>query len=644
MIEKRIHLLTSQLANQIAAGEVIERPASVVKELLENSLDAKADSIEIEIEKGGSQRIRILDNGSGIHKDDLSLSLSRHATSKIRSLEDLEHIASLGFRGEALASISSVARVTLSSKTKNETSGWQIQSDGHTISSTPLPVAHPPGTTIEVCDLFFNTPARRKFLRSEQTEYGHIDEVVKRIALSHFQVGFTLRHNKKQILQLRPALDDGSKQQRVASICGQTLIDNALYLEMEAANLRLWGWISLPTFSRSQADLQYFYVNGRMVRDKLVNHAVKQAYHDVLFHGRHPAFILFLELDPNLVDVNAHPTKHEVRFRESRLVHDFIFRNIQKAIAEIRPSTQTVAAKSSEPTPNSLRRAPTQQVIPLQVKEQMAVYEALHGVGTTLPSIATQFGEKQNLTTNLSPLRNDEFSLQSLPDGELNLSFSQPSPTESEVNLSSPNLSHQGSDKPNIEGALGNAIAQLHGVYILAENAVGLVLVDIHAAHERITYERLKTEHESTSINTQTLLIPITITLSEKEATLAEQNIEIFKQTGFDLERFGPETMVLREVPALLADCDLNQLICDVIADLNEHANSTRIQEKKHEILSSIACHGSVRANRHMTIPEMNALLRAMEQTERSGQCNHGRPTWFQFSMTELDHLFLRGR
>lgn len=628
MNENRIHLLTPQLANQIAAGEVIERPASVVKELLENSLDAKADLIEIEIEKGGSQRIKIFDNGRGIHKDDLTLSLSRHATSKIRNLDDLEHIASLGFRGEALASISSVARVTLSSKTTDATSGWQIKSDGHSLSPTPLPVAHPQGTTLEICDLFFNTPARRKFLRTEQTEYGHIDEVVKRIALSCFEVGFTLHHNKRQIFQLRPAKDENIKQQRVANICGQPFIENALYLEMEAAGLRLWGWISLPTFSRSQADLQYFYVNGRMVRDKSVNHAIKQAYHDVLFQGRHPAFVLFLELDPNLVDVNAHPTKHEVRFRESRLIHDFIFRNIQKALADIKipanpsfskvgieeskiPSTSPLSKRGigeesfsmkgteevSPPKGKTIGQHPTQQSIPMQVMEQMAVYGELHAVG----------GSRGGVDSSIKESNIDQQS--------------------------------QGN-----EFALGSALAQLHGVYILAENTAGLVLVDIHAAHERITYERLKTAHQSATISTQTLLIPITITISEKEANLAEQNIELFRQTGFDLERFGPETFVLRKVPALLADCDLNQLICDVIADLNEHANSMRIQEKKYEILSSIACHGSIRANRRMTIPEMNALLRAMEQTERSGQCNHGRPTWFQFSMAELDNLFLRGR
>ncbi len=638
MKENRIHLLTTQLANQIAAGEVIERPASVVKELLENCLDAKADLIDIEIDKGGSQRIKISDNGCGIHKDDLMLSLSRHATSKIRLLDDLEHIASLGFRGEALASISSVARVTLTSRTLDETTAWQIQSDGQTISSTPLPAAHPPGTTIEVCDLFFNTPARRKFLRTEQTEYSHIDEVVKRIALSCFNVGFTLQHNKKQILQLRPALDETIKQQRVASICGQNFIDNALYIEMEAADMRLWGWISLPTFSRSQADLQYFYVNGRMVRDKLVNHAIKQGYHDVLFHGRHSAFVLFLELNPSLVDVNAHPTKHEVRFRESRLVHDFIFRHIQKAIAEIKPSAQTAVTKIPQQSPNGKQasyQAPRQHPIPMQVREQMAVYGELinpHGA-----SADPRHPHPQPLSPRFAP-----------GEGSKNID-----PRDGFSSLPSPacgrGVGGEGVadlQEVSAEQPLGHAVAQLHGVYILAENIHGLVLVDIHAAHERITYEKLKKAHQTANIATQTLLIPLSIAVSEKEANLAEQNIDLFKQTGFDLERLGPDTIVLRQVPALLANCDLSQLVSDVIADLNEHehANSTRIQEKGDEILSSIACHGSVRANRHMTIPEMNALLREMEQTERSGQCNHGRPTWLQLTMTELDKLFLRGR
>lgn len=617
-MNQRIQLLPPQLANQIAAGEVIERPASVVKELIENSLDAGSKNLEIDIDKGGMQRIRIRDDGHGIHKDDLALSLSRHATSKIRNLDDLENIMSLGFRGEALASISSVSRLTLSSCVANETSGWQIKVDDHYMDLTPTPVAHPQGTTIEICDLFFNTPARRKFLRTEQTEFGHLEEVIKRLALSNFDVGITLRHNKRVVQQLRPALDETIKEQRIASICGQAFIENALYIDMPAAGLRVWGWMSLPTFSRSQADLQYFYVNGRMVRDKLVSHAVKQAYQDVLFHGRHPAFVLFLELDPTAVDVNAHPTKHEVRFRESRLIHDFIYRSLKSAIAEIKPETvlenKTNKASAVVAEPIAKEIPPTQTsfnnfyqkpepIKPFEVREQMAIYEALHVA-------------PENKTGDITELT-------SMPSG------SQLPCRDDAATSAAP---------------LGFALAQLHGVYILAENENGLIVVDIHAAHERITYERLKTAIAADGIKTQNLLIPISITITEKEANLAEENTEIFTQAGFELERLGPTNIIVRKIPALLNDIDIAQLLRDVLSDLNEHATSTRINEMTNELLSSIACHGSVRANRRMTIPEMNQLLRDMENTERSGQCNHGRPTWSQMSMTELDKLFLRGR
>lgn len=617
----RIQLLTPQLANQIAAGEVIERPASVAKELIENSLDAGSKNLEIDIDKGGMQRIRIRDDGHGIHKDDLALAFSRHATSKIRDLDDLEKIMTLGFRGEALASISSVARVTLSSCAKDEANGWQIKVDDHSNALTPTPTAHPQGTTIEVCDLFFNTPARRKFLRTEQTEFGHLEEVVKRLALSNFDIGITLRHNKKVIHQLRPAIDNTLREQRVASICGQAFMENAVYVEMEATDLKLWGWISLPTFSRSQADLQYFYVNGRMVRDKLVSHAVKQAYQDVLFHGRHPAFVLFLELDPTAVDVNAHPTKHEVRFRDSRLIHDFIYRSLQKAIAGIKPEAVLEAKISEQSIPirndvieekiptqaafNNFYQAP-EPIKPFAVREQMATYGKLHG---------TEDSNDRNTT-----------QITSLPIG-----FRLPSRDD---------VVPQNANTP----PLGFALAQLKGVYILAENEQGLILVDIHAAHERITYERLKTMQQTDGIKMQPLLIPISITVSSKEANLAEENIELFTQAGFALERLGPETIVVRQTPTLLNDLDIAELVRDVLSDLNEHATSTRLNEKINELLASIACHGSVRANRRMTIPEMNQLLRDMENTERSGQCNHGRPTWVQMSLTELDKLFLRGR
>lgn len=592
---QRIQLLTPQLANQIAAGEVIERPASVVKELLENSLDAKADQIEIAIEKGGSQRIRINDNGIGIHKDDLVLALSRHATSKIFNLDDLEKISSLGFRGEALASISSVSRLTLISKTKDASNGWQLYSDGQTEPKL-TPAQHSLGTSLEVCDLFYNTPARRKFLRTEQTEFSHIEETVKRLSLSCFTVSFNLTHNKKIIYQLPIANNEKMREQRLAKVCGEQFIENAVYIEMAASDLRLWGWITLPTFSRSQADLQYFYVNGRMIRDKLINHAVRQAYQDVLFNGRHPAFVLFLELDPSLVDVNAHPTKHEVRFRESRLVHDFLFRSIHKAIAEIKPHNQTAATKMTLPIadqPSALPAAqiksdisysykpPVQHPIPLQIKEQIAIYGALHGKKET--------------------------------------EYYQPD-------------------------FFGYALAQLKGVFILAENTQGLIVVDIHAAHERVLYEKLKSTYEAKEFKTQTLLLPITLKVTTNEANLAEQNLELFNQAGFVLEHLGAETIIIRQIPAVLQDSNLEQLVRDVLADLQEHTSTNRIEHTIYELFASMACRNSVHANRSMTVPEMNALLRAMEKTERSGQCNHGRPTWLQLTMNELDKLFLRGK
>lgn len=616
----RIHLLTPQLANQIAAGEVIERPASVVKELIENSLDAGAQALEIDIDKGGLQRIRIRDDGHGIHKEDLALALSRHATSKIHSVDDLEHIMSLGFRGEALASISSVARLTLSSRALEESSGWEIKVDDTNPTLTPIPTAHPQGTTIEICDLFYNTPARRKFLRTEQTEFGHIEEVVKRLALSNFSISMLLRHNKRVTHQLKSAADEPAKQQRVAAICGQAFIDSALYIDMQAAGLRLWGWISLPTFSRSKPDLHYFYVNGRMIRDKVVNHAVRQAYQDVLYNGRYPAFVLFLELDPSAVDVNAHPTKHEVRFRDSRIVHDFIARHIKQALAEVRPQTQTATTKLDTPelatvteaavptNPTNYYRPAQQKVIPLQVHEQIAAYDALH--------------------SNLQPEPQKIFNTSALQQPIANFQ-PQIMTTKAEASEIPP---------------LGYALAQLQGVYILAENKHGLIIVDIHAAHERITYERLKTACANESIKTQNLLVPLSIRVNEKEASLAEDNKALFAQAGFSLERLGQELIVVREIPALLHNQNIEQLIRDVLADLNEYATSTRVHEMINELLSSVACHSSVRANRRMTIPEMNQLLRDMETTERSGQCNHGRPTWTQLSLAELDKLFLRGR
>ena len=597
--------MSDHLVNQIAAGEVVERPASVVKELLENSLDARANRIEVDVEQGGIKSIRIRDNGFGIHKDDLKLSLSSHATSKINSLEDLERVKSLGFRGEALPSIASVSRLSLTSR-------WRDGADAWSISTTSIdefdvkPAAHAGGTTVEVRDLFYNVPARRKFLRTEKTEFAHLEDVVKKIALSHFNVDITLRHNNRAVRQLHRADDRLQQEKRIAGVCGPAFIENAVFIDYAIDGLRLWGWVTRPTFSRSQADMQYFYVNGRMVRDKLVTHAIRQAYQDVLYHGRHPAYVLFLELDPSTVDVNAHPGKHEVRFRQSRSVHDFLFRAIHKSLADLRPDEgdnrldaavlnagiastahdRVQASGQSRGAAAYVRQAP----LSLAVAEQMSSY-----------------GQMKAAAVDAAGVLQDETGSEQVPP-------------------------------------LGYARAQLHGIYILAENAEGLVLVDMHAAHERISYERLKQSQQDNGIQSQPLLVPISIDVSEKEAALVESSSEIFAALGLEVDRSGLETVRIRQVPVVLAYGDSEALLRDVLSDLVKHGSSTRIHEAMNEVLSTMACHGSVRANRKLTIPEMNALLRDMERTERSGQCNHGRPTWTQLSIDELDKLFQRGR
>ncbi len=592
----RIHLMPTRLVNQIAAGEVVERPASVVKELLENSLDAAATRIEVDVEQGGIKSIRIRDNGYGIHKDDLALSLSSHATSKISSIEDLEQVKSLGFRGEALPSIASVSRLSLTSRWHDEAEAWCVDAQVNDQFDVK-PAAHANGTTVEVRDLFYNVPARRKFLRTEKTEFGHLEDVVKRIALRHFDVDITLRHNNRAVRQLRKAEDRLQRENRIAGVCGPAFIENAVYIDYAIDDLRLWGWIAKPVFSRSQADMQYFYVNGRMVRDRLVTHAVRQAYQDVLYHGRHPAYVLFLELDPSTVDVNAHPGKHEVRFRQSRQVHDFLFRAIHKSLADVRPGeveNQLAATALGAPSAGEQRTATQSSSQQSKFVWQMG---GLHRVSEQM----SVYGKMAEAASTVLPENDEEIP------------------------------------------PLGYARAQLHGIYIVAENANGLVLVDMHAAHERITYERLKQQQEQ-GIQSQPLLVPVSIEVSEKEAAQVENCSEIFNELGFEIDRTGQETVRIRQVPVLLAQGNNEELVRDVFSDLLKHGNSTRIREAMNEVLSTMACHGSIRANRKLTIPEMNALLRDMEQTERSAQCNHGRPTWVQLSIDELDKLFYRGR
>ncbi len=613
----RIHSLPTQLVNQIAAGEVVERPSSVVKELVENCFDAGASHIFIEIEQGGARLIKIRDNGCGIYKEDLPLALSRHATSKISSLKDLEQVVSMGFRGEALPSISSVSRLTLISRISDADCAWKVIADGTEDNFDPQPDPHPQGTTIDVRDLFYNTPARRKFLKTEKTEFAHIETLIQRMALSRFDIGFTLLHNQKEILNLKPAETDAEQEQRIAGICGSAFIENSVKIDFAASGLSVTGWVGLPTFSRSQQDMQFFYVNGRLVRDKLVSHAIKQAYQDVLFHGRHSVFVLYLSLDPALVDVNAHPAKLEVRFREGRLVHDFLFSALHRSLADIRPGKNII-------------ELPVQahQVTSAGVKEVEESRELFSGdrvsqqskpISELKPIYNPRPPQQGSLPLQVEEVVNAYASLYPKPE-----SVAQPIPSD---------------PKP-----LGNAIAHLHNIFILAETVSGIILVDTHAAHERITYERLKQQYQNGSIPSQPLLLPIKIKVSTSEADLAEQEHEFFMSLGFELNRSGPETLVLRSIPVLLGNTDLETLIRDVLSDMTEYGMSRRIQDKSNEILSTVACHGAVRARRRLTVDEMNALLRDMEQTERIGQCNHGRPTWIALSTQELDKFFLRGQ
>ncbi|HET7610918.1 MAG TPA: DNA mismatch repair endonuclease MutL [Rhodanobacteraceae bacterium] len=594
-----IRPLAPELINQIAAGEVIERPASVVKELAENSLDAGATRIDIDIEQGGMRLIRVRDDGGGIAGPELPLALAPHATSKIASFDDLTHVASLGFRGEALASIASVSRASITSRRHSDAHAMRL--DGG--SAQPRPSAHPPGTTVEVRDLFHAVPARRKFLRSERTEFAHIDELVRALALVRPDVEFRLTHNGKPVRILKGAADDAARLTRVGELLGDAFAANCLHIDHAAAGLRLAGWIGLPTASRAQADQQYFHVNGRLVRDRSVAHAVRQAYADVLYHGRHPAFVLFLELDPAAVDVNVHPAKREVRFRDTRLVHDFLFRALHDAVAQTRAGESEMVSGTISNGAVAANRACMGEIVPdtisgrrqfgLGIREARAdAYAALLG------AVEAPHAERMRLP---------ETSAGEVPP-------------------------------------LGYALAQLAGIYILAENAHGLVLVDMHAAHERVTYEKLKAARDANRVRSQQLLVPEAIAVSEREATAAEEHAAMLAACGFELDRSGPRQVTARRIPALLEGADASCLARDVLAELAEHGSSRRLEELQNELLSTMACHGSVRAHRRLTLPEMNALLREMEATERSGQCNHGRPTWTQLSVAELDKLFLRGR
>ena len=635
-----IRQLPDTLVNQIAAGEVIERPASVVKELVENALDAGARRVDIDLEEGGVRLVRVRDDGLGIAPEELPLAVSRHATSKIASLDDLEVVATLGFRGEALPSIASVSRFALSSRRVGEDHGAALAVDGGRVGDV-VPKAHPQGTTVEVRDLFYNVPARRKFLRAERTELGHIEEWLRSLALARPDVELRVSHNGKPSRRYRGGgeerldFDDGAA--RLVETLGEAFAQAALRVEHATAPrppddgrdaapaLRLHGWIAQPTYSRASADQQYLYVNGRAVRDRSVAHAVKQAYADVLFHGRQPAYVLFLELDPARVDVNVHPAKHEVRFRDARMVHDFVYRALHEALSATRAGNAPLVAAVSTQAQVSRElaaRVAGQPVLSLRDGPTRDAMAMLYGAGGPGAAAGAAGDAASGVAAGGFDMAATAYG------GPAPLSAAAPMPDTGDDGIP----------------PLGFAIAQLHGIFILAEAADAMVVVDMHAAHERIGYEKLKAAHDGAGLRVQPLLVPESLAVSEREADIAEREGATLGELGFEVTRTGPQSLLLRGVPALLAQGDTAALLRDVLADLREHGESRRVRAARDELLSTMACHGSVRANRRLTIAEMNALLREMEATERSGQCNHGRPTWTRIPLADIDRWFLRGR
>ncbi len=593
-----IRLLPDTLISQIAAGEVVERPASVLKELLENSLDAGATEISVSLMQGGIKQLKVSDNGGGMDAEDLPLAFARHATSKIASLDDLEQVRSLGFRGEALASIASVARVALTTRTGGAAHAWSLGAEGGEPGAVQ-PAAHPGGTSVEVNDLYFNTPARRKFLRTEATEFGHCEDVYQRIALSRPDVAFSLRHNGRVISHLQA----GDAARRIAAVAGEEFAGAARALDERSSGLRLSGFAGSPAFSRSSRDAQFAFVNGRFVRDKLLAHALRQAYQDMLHGDRHAAYVLFLELDPLGVDVNVHPAKTEVRFRDARAIHQFVFHAVSKALSG---SAAQTGAAAVQPVPAAggmdLRRMPYQSS--LGVAQPAAAYQAMFSA----PPAAFTMPAGGAARTAFESIR-------------------AAAPTAAET------------DAP-----LGYAMAQLHGIYILAQNRQGLVLVDMHAAHERILYEKLKGALDAQGMSTQKLLIPVSFNADRLDVATVEEHAGVLRQLGFDIAPLSPTALAVRAVPSMLASADVAELARALLRELREFGGSRVLTEHQHELLSTMACHGAVRAHRPLTVTEMNALLREMEVTERSGQCNHGRPTWYQMSLADLDKLFMRGR
>ncbi|MDX2219470.1 MAG: DNA mismatch repair endonuclease MutL [Burkholderiales bacterium] len=615
-----IQVLPDQLINQIAAGEVVERPAAALKELMENSLDAGARRVEVELEQGGTRLIRVSDDGVGIAQADLPLALARHATSKIRTLEDLEAVASLGFRGEALASIASVSRLALTSRRRDERHAWRIEALGG-VPGAAEPAALAEGTVIEARDLYYNTPARRKFLKSETTEFSHAEESFRRIALSAPGAAFTLSHNGRRNLMLKPS----TANIRIAELMAEGFADAGVQIdEAGAGGFRIAGLAARPTYSRATRDEQYVYVNGRFVRDKLLAHAVRAAYEDVLHHQRQPAYALFLELDPALVDVNVHPAKTEVRFRDGRAVHQFVFHALNKALSRSAAEAGAVVVSLSGAPPHVSSSAPARPA-PWAGAEQSRL--GLEPPRAAYPSAVAQ------MAANYAAVAAVAAPFPFLPEDRVGLDASQPS--------AAPELprTHSADVPP-----LGFALAQLHGIYVLAQNAEGLVLVDMHAAHERILYERLKHALDLAEMPAQPLLAPLSVPLAERDVELAGENADFFRRLGFDVAVLSPRELAVRSVPAQMVDLDVPAMIRDLVADLRQYGSSRALTEQRNALLGTMACHAAVRANRALSLPEMNALLRDMEATERSGQCNHGRPTWYQVTLAELDRMFMRGR
>ena len=607
--------LDEHLINRIAAGEVIERPASLVKELLENSLDAAADRILIQIERGGLKRILVADNGTGIPRDELPLALASHATSKLRQFDDLFNVATLGFRGEALPSIAAVSRLSLQSRVADADSGYAVFCHGGAAVGAPKPTAHAPGTTVEVTDLFYNTPARREFLRTDKTELKHIDQVIRRVALSRFEVEFRFVSDGKQVFHTTAARTQAERERRIADICSKPFAEQSVYLQDAVPSLSLYGWIGLPAFSRSQRDLQYLFVNNRAVRDNLIAHAVRRAYSDVLYHGRHPAFVLLLSIDPQQVDVNVHPAKTEVRFRDSRAVHDYLYRTLHRTIAELSPTDGAPAvplpgAVAAHAAKTGYGSREQQQNLKLLVQGQLDAYRQIQ------PGTAAVEAEP---TSHMLEVADATVDRRRTPTADGQTSQSDIPP-------------------------LGYAIAQLKGVYILAENRDGMIIVDMHAAHERITYETLKQQRDNDRVPVQSLLVPVSLTVSPAEVRASDTFASELDAMGFEIDRIGEQQIAIRSAPELLVNEDIASLVQDVLSDLVEQDCSDRVADRQNDVLSSVACHGSVRANRRLSRPEMDALLRQMEAVERAGQCNHGRPTWMAVSLQELDKWFMRGR